>query len=193
MIYVAVDFATESLQTQLRAAGIGLDQPTYFSWLGVSQYIDGTACDATLRLIAGCPAGSEVVFDFIVRNDLLSPDERAFTDAACSASTVRGEPWLSYFDPLELREAPCFARLQQGAATYAARCRCFVLCRATVRCDTVGSLAAGVGDRVNQRLRPDWDRVMRPKMAPFNTMPRALLLLLLLLFWGCQAFAGQDA
>lgn len=104
VIYVAVDFASESLETQLFEAGVGLDQPTYFSWLGVSQYINETACDATLRLIVGCPAGSEVVFDFIVRNDLLSPDERAFTDAACSASTVRGEPWLSYFDPIELEE-----------------------------------------------------------------------------------------
>jgi O-methyltransferase involved in polyketide biosynthesis len=58
-----------------------------------------TVCDATLSLIAGRPPGSEVVFDFIVRNELLTPLERAFSDAAAGNSTLRGEPWLTYFDP----------------------------------------------------------------------------------------------
>jgi len=104
VIYVGVDFGTESLAVRLEDSGVKLDQPTYFSWLGVTQYIDRAACDATLRLIAGRPQGSEVVLDFIVRNDLLAPPERAFSEAAAGGSAARGEPWLTYFDPSELEE-----------------------------------------------------------------------------------------
>lgn len=104
VIYVPVDFGTESLEARLADSGVRLDQPTFFSWLGVTQYIDRTACDATLELIAGRPRGSEVVFDFIVSNELLAPLERAFSDAASGSSAVRGEPWLTYFDPSELED-----------------------------------------------------------------------------------------
>ena len=104
VLYVSVDFAKESLELRLAESGVTLDQPTFFAWLGVTQYIDRAACDATLGLIAGRPRGSEVVFDFIVRNELLVPLERAFSEAASEASAVRGEPWLTYFDPTELEE-----------------------------------------------------------------------------------------
>jgi methyltransferase (TIGR00027 family) len=116
VIYVPVDFGSDNLEARLNASGLGLDEPTYFSWLGVTQYIDGAASDATLRFIASRPRGSEVVFDFIVRNDLLSSLERAFSDAASASSAARGEPWLSYFDPneLELRLASLgFTRIQR--------------------------------------------------------------------------------
>ncbi len=102
VIYVSVDFGSENLEARLADSGVRLDQPTYFSWLGVTQYIDGAACDATLRFIASRPRASEVVFDFIIKNELLSPQERAFSDAAAAGSASRGEPWLSYFDPNEL-------------------------------------------------------------------------------------------
>jgi methyltransferase (TIGR00027 family) len=104
VLYVPVDFGSESLEARLDASGVRLDEPTFFSWLGVTQYIDGAVCDATLRFIAGRASGSEVVFDFILRNDLLSPLEQAFSDAASRSSAVRGEPWVSCFDPTELEE-----------------------------------------------------------------------------------------
>jgi methyltransferase (TIGR00027 family) len=104
VVYVPVDFSRESLEKRLGESGVTLDRPTYFSWLGVTQYIDRAANDATLRLIAGRPRGSEVVFDFIVRGELLDPKERAFSEVAAGLGAVRGEPWLSYFDPNELAE-----------------------------------------------------------------------------------------
>ena len=104
VIYVPVDFGSESLEARLGDSGVRLDQSTFFSWLGVTQYIDRSACDATLRLIACLPRGSEVAFDFIVENELVAPMERAFSEAAASNSAVRGEPWLTYFDPSVLEE-----------------------------------------------------------------------------------------
>jgi methyltransferase (TIGR00027 family) len=104
VVYVPIDFGKESLEVRLAGSGVKLDQPTYFSWLGVTQYIDRAACDATWGLIATRPRGSEVVFDFIVMNELLAPQERAFSDAAAGNSADRGEPWLTYFDPNKLEE-----------------------------------------------------------------------------------------
>jgi methyltransferase (TIGR00027 family) len=102
VVYLPVDFGRESLAARLAEAGVRLDQATFFSWLGVTQYIDRAATDATLDLVARRPPGSEVVFDFIVRDDLLDPLERAFSEAAAGHSAARGEPWLTYFDPREL-------------------------------------------------------------------------------------------
>jgi methyltransferase (TIGR00027 family) len=104
VLYLPVDFGKESLEVRLAESGVDLDQPTYFSWLGVTQYIDRAACDATLGLIATRPGGSEVVFDFIVMNELLSESERAFSDVAARSSAERGEPWLTHFDPNRLEE-----------------------------------------------------------------------------------------
>jgi methyltransferase (TIGR00027 family) len=100
--YVSVDFGKETLPDRLASAGVVLDRRTWFSWLGVTQYIDRGAIDATLGFVAERPPGSEVVFDFIVRDELLDAGERAFSDAAAKASAARGEPWVSLFDPRAL-------------------------------------------------------------------------------------------
>jgi methyltransferase (TIGR00027 family) len=102
VIYVPVDFTSEVLEERLAASRVMLDQPTYFSWLGVTQYIERADADATLSFIASQPAWSEVVFDFIVADTLLDPIERAFSDAAARSSALRGEPWLSYYNPTQL-------------------------------------------------------------------------------------------
>jgi methyltransferase (TIGR00027 family) len=56
VIYVPVDFGSEDLQQRLVESGIHLNQPTFFSWLGVTQYIDREATDATLNFIARQPS-----------------------------------------------------------------------------------------------------------------------------------------
>jgi methyltransferase (TIGR00027 family) len=104
VVYVSVDFSNETLEGRLAASGVALDRPTYFSWLGVTQYIDAAAIDATLGFVAARPRGSEVVFDFIVSNERLDPQERAFSDAAAGASAARGEPWISSFEPEALEQ-----------------------------------------------------------------------------------------
>ena len=69
-------------------SGIHLDQPTFFSWLGVTQYIDREATDATLEFIAGQPHGSEVVFDF-QHYVLLEPTSLFSFGRSCKARNLR--------------------------------------------------------------------------------------------------------
>jgi methyltransferase (TIGR00027 family) len=104
--YLPVDFATQDLETELRSVGVGA-APTFFAWLGVTQYIPKEASVATLALVVRHGATSEIVFDVIRPFDGLPPDEHAISEAARAAAVERGEPWVSYFTPesleLELR------------------------------------------------------------------------------------------
>lgn len=100
--YVPVDFAHDDLGERLAASGVRLDAPIFFSWLGVTQYIDRAANDATFRFVAARPRESEVVFDFIVEDRLLSPADRAISAGSAGRSAARGEHWVSYFDPEEV-------------------------------------------------------------------------------------------
>ena len=60
-----VDFETVSLPQGLARAGFDASQPAFFSWLGVSMYLDEASIIETLRFIGRCAPGSAVVFDYI--------------------------------------------------------------------------------------------------------------------------------
>jgi methyltransferase (TIGR00027 family) len=64
--FAAVDFTRHDLEAELRRAGLRLDLPVFFSWLGVVPYLEPPAIQATLATTArlsGATGG--IVFDFI--------------------------------------------------------------------------------------------------------------------------------
>jgi len=86
----AIDLEHESLRDGLLRYQVSLDEPTFFSWLGVTVYLKEEAIDAVLRLVAEFPAGSEIVLTYAPpRGDCPS----AFDEHAASL----GEPWVSKF------------------------------------------------------------------------------------------------
>jgi methyltransferase (TIGR00027 family) len=98
--FASVNFERETLADGLRRHGVDLDEPIFFSWLGVTMYLTEPAIDAVLRTVAGCEAGSEVVFTFApVRGESDgSHDGASLAERAASV----GEPWLTYFEPAAL-------------------------------------------------------------------------------------------
>jgi methyltransferase (TIGR00027 family) len=104
MSFAAVDFESKSLVEGLREAGFKTDQPAYFSWLGVTVYLTKEAIFETLRLIAALPKGSAVTFDYSMRRSLLNPIESVISEFLGKQIEEQGEPWLSFFDPIELKE-----------------------------------------------------------------------------------------
>jgi methyltransferase (TIGR00027 family) len=101
--YVPVDFASQDLGTELASAGIRTSEPTFFSWLGVTQYIKEEAVMATLSLVARHAPSSEIVFDVILPLDGLASDEQRISSAARASAEARGEPWVSFFRPEEIK------------------------------------------------------------------------------------------
>jgi O-methyltransferase involved in polyketide biosynthesis len=54
---------------------------------------------ATLRFIASAPAGSGVVFDYMISPSLLTPAQRSRFDALARRVESAGEPWKAFFGP----------------------------------------------------------------------------------------------
>jgi methyltransferase (TIGR00027 family) len=99
--FAPVDFERQNLAEGLASGGFESDRPAFFQWLGVVPYLTDQAISATLDFIAGIP-GSAVVFDYTEPFQNHSPERRASLMATAERAAVRGEPWLSFFDPSEL-------------------------------------------------------------------------------------------
>jgi methyltransferase (TIGR00027 family) len=98
--YVPIDLERATLSDGLAAGGVDRNAKSFFSWLGVTQYLARDAVLSTLRDIASTAApGSELVVQFIVPAMTLSREEGDLVTALADRSTSMGEPWLSFFEP----------------------------------------------------------------------------------------------
>ena len=103
LVFVPVDFTTDSLTEQLITAGFNPSVKSFFSWLGVTYYLSAEAIDKMLSaLFSLCAEGSTLVFDY--------PDENFF-DAAerrvqntIMMAKAGGEPMQSAFSYSELEK-----------------------------------------------------------------------------------------
>lgn len=102
--YVPVDFERETLPEELRRAGFKADVIAFFSWLGVTMYLEPAPIQATLGFAASTPRGGGVVFDYAVPRSSLSWMGRIALDAMSRRVARAGEPFRTFFDPAELAE-----------------------------------------------------------------------------------------
>jgi methyltransferase (TIGR00027 family) len=101
LTFAPVDFERESLADGLARARFRSDRPAFFQWLGVTPYLTREAISSTLDFIAGVP-GSAVAFDYTEPFENQAPARRASLTAMAESAAVRGEPWLSFFEPPEI-------------------------------------------------------------------------------------------
>ncbi len=97
--FAPVDFETQTLEEGLRSAGYDPGKCTFFSWLGVTEYLTTQVVMATLRSIASAPVGSAVFFDYMISPSLLTPAQRSGFDALSQRVASAGELWKTFFDP----------------------------------------------------------------------------------------------
>jgi len=102
--YVPVDFETVSLPQGLARAGFDASQPAFFSWLGVSMYLDEASIIETLRYIGRCAPGSAVVFDYITPFSSLPMMMRIAMEQLAARLAASGEPWKTHFEPAALAD-----------------------------------------------------------------------------------------
>jgi methyltransferase (TIGR00027 family) len=101
LTFAPVDFTRQNLAEELAAAGFQPTQPAFFCWLGVVPYLRKEAIAAILQFIGSLP-GSQVVFDYSEPLENYSLERRANVAAVAERTAALGEPWLSYFDPVEI-------------------------------------------------------------------------------------------
>jgi methyltransferase (TIGR00027 family) len=99
LTFVPVDFESQTLEEGLWNAGYAPDKGTFFSWLGVTEYLTTEVVTATLRFIASAPVGSGVVFDYMISPSLLTSVQRLGLDTLSLRVAFAGEPWQAFFDP----------------------------------------------------------------------------------------------
>jgi methyltransferase (TIGR00027 family) len=99
LTFAPVDFETQTLEEGLRSAGYDPEKGTFFSWLGVTEYLTTGVVMATLRFIASAPVGSGVVFDYMIPPSLLTSVQRLGLDVLSRRAAFAGEPWQAFFDP----------------------------------------------------------------------------------------------
>lgn len=97
--FVPVDFEQESLGEELAGVGFSLEIPTATAWLGVVPYLTPEAFAGTLGTLAGCAAGSSVVFDYGQPREVLSPPEQLMRDSLAVRVAQAGEPFRLFFTP----------------------------------------------------------------------------------------------
>ncbi len=100
--FVALDFEKHALVDGLRAGGYRMEEPAFFSWLGVTQYLTEAAVYRTLQEVASLAVGTEIVFMYVVPAAMLDDENQRLLTVSTSSSAARGEPWLSFFEPARL-------------------------------------------------------------------------------------------
>jgi methyltransferase (TIGR00027 family) len=68
LLFVPCDFETTSIEEALATTGFAPDEPSFISWLGVTQYLTLDAITETLRWAGERPAGSEIVLTYLESN-----------------------------------------------------------------------------------------------------------------------------
>jgi len=78
----------------LQTCGVSPEEPAFFSWLGVSMYLNEPAVDSTLKVLGAFPFGSEAVLTFLHPDDL----KRATGKRMVRRVSDLGEHFISGFD-----------------------------------------------------------------------------------------------
>jgi methyltransferase (TIGR00027 family) len=116
LVFVSLDFEHQTLAEGLAEGGLDMDEPAFFSWLGVVPYLTLDAFRATLGVGARMPAGSGMSFDYAVAPETLSSIGRIAFDRLSERVAAAGEPFRLFFKPDDLEaelRAAGFQRIEQ--------------------------------------------------------------------------------
>ena len=99
---VPIDFTEEILSEAMSAAGYDPSQRSLFIWEGVTNYLTEAAVDGTLRWCASAAVGSTVLFTYVHRQVLDSPEVFEGTEKLFATLGAAGEGWTFGLDPSSL-------------------------------------------------------------------------------------------
>jgi methyltransferase (TIGR00027 family) len=95
LISVPIDFEKQTLLNELKNRGFKDDAPTFFSWLGVTQYLNELSVYKTLSQITQTNPGNEIIFEYVLTDSLLKDSEKRITEGS---RMMPQEPWICQFD-----------------------------------------------------------------------------------------------
>jgi methyltransferase (TIGR00027 family) len=99
--FVPVDFSQQDFMACLRETGFRPDEPSFFSWLGVTIYMEKRDVFGTLTKLSKLKA-TEAVFDYGVPLEAYPLGRHEGFHDLLAHFAAKGEPWRSWFNPLDL-------------------------------------------------------------------------------------------
>ena len=103
LTFIPIDFEVQTLAAGMAASPFRPDEPAFFSWLGVTQYLTTEAVLGTLQYVASSAApDSEIVFQILLPPSTLSAEDQAVLTVASQSAAQQGEPFQSFFEPKTL-------------------------------------------------------------------------------------------
>ncbi|MCF6248737.1 MAG: class I SAM-dependent methyltransferase [Desulfobacula sp.] len=103
LTFVPVDFENQSLRDRLQETGFKTDEPSFFSWLGVTMYLNKETVMSTMKYItSSTPSGSLIIFDYTVPPSSQNFIRRFVFRLLARKMAAIGEPWQTFFVPQQL-------------------------------------------------------------------------------------------
>ena len=104
--YAPIDFERDTLTEGLTRAGLNRSKATFFTWLGVTQYLNQEAVRRTLGEVAAfSTARSTLVLEFIAPPNTLTTEEAALLTSTAEGAAKVGEPFISFFTADDMQHA----------------------------------------------------------------------------------------
>jgi methyltransferase (TIGR00027 family) len=100
-VFAPVDFETDAFRNGLGAAGFNWSEPTMFSWLGVTAYLDVHAIETMLRHVAAATPASEIVLTYCPPASHLDQFSREFRTTILRVAADAGEPLKTVLSPAD--------------------------------------------------------------------------------------------
>lgn len=92
VVYVPVDFQTQTLEEQLCGSGYEAHAKTLFIWEGVIEYLTPEAVDRTLAFVTNrSGAGSSIIFDYVYASVIEGRVKRGEAASMARSSRFTGE------------------------------------------------------------------------------------------------------
>jgi methyltransferase (TIGR00027 family) len=104
LTFVPMDLEEHQLGGRLTEFGFDREIASFFSVLGVTQYLQRDAVEALLSFASSLRSGSEIVFSFVSPDDEIIGDEIDLTIGSAARSQAVGEPWKFRLQSREIVE-----------------------------------------------------------------------------------------
>ena len=103
LTFTPIDFENQALADRLREVGFRTDEPSFFSWLGVTMYLSCETMMKTMKYISSStPSGSGIVFDYVIPPSSQNFLRRLIFRLLSKRVAGFGEPWQTFYDPNSL-------------------------------------------------------------------------------------------
>jgi methyltransferase (TIGR00027 family) len=104
--FVPCEFTRQSVVDVLDQAGFDRRHPAFFSWLGVTMYLEPATTLRTIEALAPLArGGGGLVFDYSVPPESVGVLQRIGFKVLAGRLARVGEPFIGFFEPLELAAA----------------------------------------------------------------------------------------